>query len=161
MGKVIATDHFSLIEVKRRLRDTKEYLHRFKRQRLLFLAPEDSFRLPVISLNGYDCNDEYNFVSSASLSEYLIRQCVKDNRELFVDESNFKSFTVVDYVDEYYDSLKRLFSVTCFCLLDKNLNVSRKIVVCLGSLHHAPRVFYRDDKYRFYFDKLASYNDLH
>jgi hypothetical protein len=160
MPRAIALDHFSLIEVKRRLKHAKEYLQRYKTQRLLFCAPKDHLLLPVIELNEYNCYDEYNFINSVDLSEDLIRDCVNQNRELFVDESGFVRFNVFDYANEYYDVLKRLFSVTCFCLLDKDMNVDCKVIICLGSLHHAPRIFYRDARNRFSFDKLMMYDDL-
>ena len=160
MPKVSATDHFTAAEVKRRLSEAKRYLQRYKTQRLLFLAPENHLSLPCISLQNYDCLNEYNFVNTVDLSEELVRQCVKDNREMFVDESKFKIYNLHEYVDEYLDALRRLFCVTSFCLLDRKKNMMMKVVICLGSLHHAPRLFYKDTKNRFYYDKLAAYNDL-
>jgi hypothetical protein len=160
MPKISATDHFTAAEVKRRLSEAKRYLQRYKTQRLLFLAPADHLSLPCISLQDYDCLNEYNFVNTVDLSEELIRQCVKDNREMLVDESKFKIYNLHEYVDEYLDALRRLFCVTSFCLLDRKKNMMMKVVICLGSLHHAPRLFYRDTKNRFYYDKLAAYNDL-
>lgn len=159
-GKKIHVDRFTAAEIKRRIKHAKEYLQKYKTQRLLFLAPKDPLLLPTIYLDGYNCYDEYNYVSSVDLSEELIRECVKDNREMFVDESLFEFYNVIDYVNEFYIALQRFFSVICFCLLDKNNNVTCKVVLCLGSLHHAPRVFYRDARGKFYFDKLMMYDDL-
>ncbi len=160
MARIVPNDRFCAAEVKRRIKHAKEYLQRYKTQRLLFLAPDNHFELPCIYLEGYDCLNEYNYVSSVELSEQLIRDCVKENRELFVDESKFRSFNVIEYVDEYFDALQRFFCLTCFYLLDRENRMTRKIVLCLGSLHHAPRIFYRDDRYRFYFDRLSMYDDL-
>jgi hypothetical protein len=160
MRRTSATDRFTSAEVKRRLTETKRYLQRYNTQRLLFLAPKDHLMLPCIHLEGYDCLNDYNFVSTVDLTEQMIRDCVKDNREMFVDESLFKIYSLQDYVDEYSDALKRLFCVTSFCLLDRNKNFMMKIIVCLGSLHHAPRLFYKDAKNRFYYDKLVAYDDL-
>lgn len=160
MSKIPGTDYFTAAEVKRRLSEAKRYLQRYKTQRLLFLAPENHLSLPCISLQDYDCLNEYNFVSTVDLSEELIRQCVKDNREMFVNDNLFKSYNMFEYVDEYLDALRRLFCVTSFCLLDTKKNMMMKVVICLGSLHHAPRLFYKDAKNRFYYDKLIAYNDL-
>lgn len=160
MPKIIATDCFTLAEVKRRLTECKRYLQRYKTQRLLFLAPNDHLSLPCISLQGYDCLNEYNYVSTVDLSEKLVRDCVKNNREMFVDESMFKLFNLFEYSEEYFDALRRLFCVTSFCLLDRKKNMMMKVVVCLGSLHHAPRLFYKDTKNRFYYCKLTAYDDL-
>ena len=160
MSRRVSVEHFCAAEVKRRLNECKRYLQRYRNQRALFLAPTNVLDLVVVDVENYDCYDEYNYVSSFDLSEQLIRDCVKCNRALFVDDSLFKSFNVIDYVDRYFVALQRYFSLTSFCLLDKNDDVFIKCIVCLGSLHHAPRVFYRDCRFKFYFDKVAEYNDL-
>jgi hypothetical protein len=160
MGRVARTDEFSLIEVKRRLKYAKEYLQRFKAQRVLFLAPDDVCSLPWISLQNYDCDDEYNFVSAVELKEEYVRECVRSNRELFVDSSNYKFYHTTSYVDDYYCSLRRLFSVTCMCLINKYEQIDFKVVVCLGSLHHAPRLFYRNRQGRYLYERLVAYDDL-
>ena len=160
MAKVIRTDQFSSIEVKRRMRDAKRYLQRFNTQRVLFLAPDDSCSLPFISLQGYDSEDDYNFVSTVDLTEEHVRKCVKDNRDLFIDNSNYKFFNTVEYVDSYLCSLRRLFSVTCMCLIDKYQRIDFKVVICLGSLHHAPRLFYRNRRKDYLYERLVAYDDL-
>lgn len=163
MPAPVATDCFTVAEVKKRIAAAKEYLQSYKTQRTTFLAPSDSLLLPVVSLQGYDCRNEYNFVKTVDLSEHLIRDCVRQNKELFTNEKNFQVFNVSEYGDEYYKGLKRLFSVTCFCLFEKTNNgkVTYKVVLCLGSLHHAPRIFYKDSLGKFSFEKLPAYMDLH
>ena len=161
MPKIPGTDKFTKAEVKRRLKSAKDYLAKYKTQRLLFLAPDDHLLLPCISLQSYDCENEYNYVSSIDLSEQLIRDCVKENRELFVDHSLFKLYNTIEYADEYYDALQRLFSMTCFCLFThRKKEMTHKVVLCLGSLHHAPKIFYRDHRNNFYLEKLPAYDDL-
>jgi len=160
MAKIPGTSHFTAAEVKRRLSEAKRYLQRYKTQRLLFLAPDNHLSLPCISLQNYDCLNEYNFVNTVDLSEELIRQCVKDNREMLVDESKFKIYNLHEYVDEYLDALRRLFCVTSFCLLDRKKNMMMKVVICLGSLHHAPRLFYRNRQGRYLYERLVAYDDL-
>ena len=45
--------------------------------------------------------------------------------------------------------------------VDKNEKVLFKCVVCLGSLHHAPRIlFYNTSKKELLYEKLIAYNDL-
>jgi hypothetical protein len=160
MPSAAKTNEFTLIEVKRRLKQAKEYLQRFKTQRVLFLAPVDVCSLPYISLQDYDCNDEYNFVNAVELKEEYVRECVKTNRELFVDSSNYKFYHTTSYVDDYYCSLRRLFSLTCMCLIDKYEQIDFKAVICLGSLHHAPRLFYRNRQGRYLYKRLVAYDDL-
>jgi hypothetical protein len=154
------TEAFSLIEVRRRLQAAKEHLQRFKTQRVLFLAPKQKI-LPCIQLQGYDCLSEYNFVNSIPLTEELMMECVKDNRELFVDDNEFDFHNVQEYAASYYVQLKRLFCLTSMCFVNKHGEIDFKSVVCLGSLHHAPRILYRaGSKTTFFFDKLQSYDDL-
>ena len=160
MAGAARTDEFSSSEVKRRLKHAKQYLQRFKTQRVLFLAPEDVCSLPRISLQGYDSEDEYNFVSAVELKEEYVRECVKSNRELFVDSSNYKFYHTTSYVDDYYCSLRKLFSLTCMCLINKYKQIDFKVVVCLGSLHHAPRLFYRNRQGRYLYERLVAYDDL-
>jgi len=160
MSRVARTDEFTSIEVKRRLKSAKQYLQRFQTQRVLFLAPNNPALLPFISLQGYDSEDEYNFVSAVELKEDYVRQCVKDNRDLFVDSSNYKFYHTTSYVDDYYYSLRRLFSVTCMCLIDKYQRIDFKAVICLGSLHHAPRLFYRNRAGKYLYERLVAYDDL-
>lgn len=153
-------DCFTAAEVKRRMSAAKRYLQRYRTQRVLFLAPNEASSLTTIYLNDYDCYDEYNYVSSVELSDELIREHVRCNRELFVDDSLYKMFSVNQYVDKYLVALKRFFSVTCFCLLDSDDSVTYKVVICLGSLHHAPKLYYRDRRNKFYIEKLVAYDDL-
>lgn len=163
MPEPLSTEYFTLKEVKKRLGAAKEYLQLYKTQRTTFLAPADSLHLPVISLQNYDCKNEYNFIKTVDLSDRLIRDCVKQNRAMFADEESFQLFNISEYGDEYYKGLKRLFSVTCFCLFEKinSAKVTCKAVLCLGSLHHAPRVFYRDSRGKFWLEKLPAYIDLY
>ena len=161
MARYHDTHRFTKAEVRRRLKHAKDYLAKYRTQRVLFLAPDDHLSLPCISLKDYDCENEYNYVSSVDLSEQLIRDCVKENRELFVDHSLFKSYNTFEYADDYYDALQRLFSMTCFCLFThRKKEMTHKVVLCLGSLHHAPRVFYRDHRFNFHLEKLPAYDDL-
>lgn len=154
------TEIFTLAEVRRRLQASKEHLQRFKTQRVRFLAPKDKV-LPCIQLQGYNCLSEYNFVDSIPLTEQLVKECVKDNRKLFVDESEFEFYSVQEYAAEFYDQLKTLFCLTSMCFINKHGEVDFKSVVCLGSLHHAPRILYRaGGKSNFFFDKLLAYDDL-
>jgi len=159
------TDRFTRVETRKRMRDLKEYVQRFKNQRVLFFAPKNHSEIKSISLIDYDCFDEYNFVSTVDFSESYLIDYVKENSEIFKNRDVFRFYSVVDYVDEYFDSLRQLFSVTCFCLVDKNEKVTCKAVVCLGSLHHAPRILYRvfseHSRNRLQFDKLSAYDHLH
>jgi hypothetical protein len=159
MVKTPSTEYFSLAEVKRRLQASKEHLQRFKNQRVLFLAPKDKV-LPCIQLQGYNCLSEYNFVDSVPLTEELVRNCIKENRQLFVGQE-FEPYGTQEYAAEFYDQLKNFFCLTSMCFVNKHNEIDFKNVVCLGSLHHAPRILYRaGGRTTFLFDKLLAYNDL-
>ena len=149
---------FTVAEIKRRLRATKEYLMKYSNQRTKFLCSQN---LPRLELLRYDAEDEMNFICASELKEDELKKVVRDNQSLFVDEGNYKHMSLSDYVDSHRAQLQQLFTFTCFCLCDTKGKVLFKVVVCLGSLHHAPRILYRNEitKKTFY-EKLIAYDDL-
>lgn len=160
MARTISTKFFSSIEVQRRLRAVKEYLQTHKNQRVKFLAPSDK-KLPCATLDYYDSEDEYNFVCASALEREHLERVVALNSSLFKNNSSYDYFALSEYVDEFCASLQQLFSFTCMHFVDKNEKVLFKCVVCLGSLHHAPRLlFYNTSKKELLYEKLVAYNDL-
>lgn len=160
MARTISTKFFSAIEVQRRLRAVKEYLAKHKNQRVRFLAPADK-KLPCAILEYYDAEDEYNFICASELNREHIERVVALNSSLFKNSSLYDYFSLTDYVDEFCASLQQLFSFTCMHFVDKNEKVLFKCVVCLGSLHHAPRIlFYNTSKKELIYEKLTAYSDL-
>ena len=160
MARTISTKFFSAIEVQRRLRAVKDYLQTHKNQRVKFLAPSNK-KLPNLTLEYYDAEDEYNFVCASALEREHLERVVALNSSLFKNSSSYDYFAVSEYVDEFCAGLQQLFSFTCMHFVDKNEKVLFKCVVCLGSLHHAPRIlFYNTSKKELLYEKLIAYNDL-
>lgn len=160
MARTISTKFFSSIEVQRRLRAVKEYLGKHKNQRVRFLAPIDK-KLPCAIVDYYDPEDEYNFVCASPLEREHLEKVIALNSSLFKNNDLYDYFSLGEYVDEFCASLQQLFSFTCMHFVDKNQKVLFKCVVCLGSLHHAPRIlFYDTSTKELIYEKLVAYNDL-
>jgi len=151
--------YFTVAEVHRRLRAVKQYLMKSSNQRIKLLCVRD---LPRIDrLKDYDALDEFNFLNATDITQEMFMTVVRENRQLFLDESNYRSMSLLDYANEYKSDLQNLFCFTCMCLCDRENNVLYKIIICLGSLHHAPRILYRNEKMKkVHFEKLLSYCDL-
>ena len=150
--------YFTLAEIKRRLRATKQHFERYRNQRVRFLC---SHSLPVLQIDSYNALDEMMFLYASQIDRCDVESVVVANRDLFLDESSYKFMSLDEYVSCYRVELQRLFCVTCLRLCDIKGNVLFRVVVCLGSLHHAPRIFYRNEKtQRVYFEKLVEYDDL-
>ena len=149
---------FTAAEVQRRLRATKIYLMKYRNQRIKFLC---SHNLPRLELLYYDAEDEMNFICASELKEDAFKKVVRENLDLFADENNYKHMSLSDYVDSHCAQLQQLFTFTCFYLCDTQGKNLFKVIICLGSLHHAPRILYRDELLnRTYYEKLVAYDDL-
>ena len=160
MAPTKTTKFFVAAEVHRRLRAVKEYLQLHKNQRVKFLCTDDKM-LPFATLDYYDSEDEYNFISASPLDREHLERVVALNRSLFKDSFNYEYFTVGEYVNCFYPGLSRLFSFTSMHFIDSDGNVLIKCVVCLGSLHHAPRIlFYNTSKKELLYEKIQEYSDL-
>jgi hypothetical protein len=160
VARTISTKFFSAIEVQRRLRAVKEYLAKHKNQRVRFLAPADK-KLPSLVLEYYDSEDEYNFVCASALNREHLERVVALNSSLFKNVDAYDYFALSEYVDEFCASLQQLFSFTCMYFVDKHEKVLFKCVVCLGSLHHAPRLLYYNTRTKeLIYEKLTAYSDL-
>lgn len=131
-----------------------------KNQRIKFLSPFDK-KLPGLVLEYYDAEDEYNFICASALNREHLERVVALNRSLFKNVDAYDYFSLADYVDEFCASLQQLFSFTCMHFVDKNEKVLFKCVVCLGSLHHAPRLLYYNTRTKeLIYEKLTAYSDL-
>jgi hypothetical protein len=160
MTRTISTKFFSAIEVQRRLRAVKEYLQTHKNQRVRFLAPSDK-KLPYLTLEYYDSEDEYNFVCASELNREHLERIIALNSSLFKNTRAYDYFSLSEYVDAFCASLQQLFSFTSMHFVDKEQNILFKCVVCLGSLHHAPRILYYDTRSKkLLYEKISSYDDL-
>jgi hypothetical protein len=160
VARTISTKFFTSIEVQRRLRSAKDYLAKHKNQRVKFLAPIDK-NLPTLTLDYYDSEDEYNFVCASPLEREHIEKVVALNSSMFKNNDLYDYYSLGEYVDQFCASLQQLFSFTCMHFVDKNEKVLFKCVVCLGSLHHAPRLlFYDTSKKELIYEKLMAYDDL-
>jgi len=149
---------FTVAEVQRRLRATKAYLMKYRNQRVKFLCSQN---LPRLDLLRYNAEDEMNFICANEIKEDEFRKVVQENKSLFIDEKNYKHMSLSDYTDSHRSQLQELFTFTCFYLCDTQGKNLFKVIICLGSLHHAPRILYRDELLnRTYYEKLVAYDDL-
>lgn len=160
MAPTTSTKFFTAIEAQRRLRVAKEHLQTHKNQRVKFLCTANKL-LPFATLDYYDPEDQYNFISASPLERHHLEKIIALNSSLFKNSASYEYFSLTDYVNEFYAGLRQLFSFTCMHFVDKDEKVLFKSVVCLGSLHHAPRVlFYNTGKRELIYEKLTAYSDL-
>lgn len=149
---------FTAAEVHRRLKQVKNHLMKHKNQRVKFLCVEN---LPRLVFCDYDAEDEMNFVCADEITEQGFREVVQRHKDLFVAENNYRYMNLKEYVKRYLSELQQLFSFTCMCFCDKDGKVLFKVVVCLGSLHHAPRILFRNElTNKVFYEKLTAYDDL-
>jgi hypothetical protein len=149
---------FTAAEVHRRLKEAKYYLTKYRTQRTKFLCVET---FPRLQLCRYDAENEMNFICAEEIKEDTFREVVRDNRNLFIDENNYRYMNVKEYVKRNLTELQQLFSFTCMCICDVNGKVLFKAVICLGSLHHAPRILFRNElTNKTFYEKLIAYDDL-
>ena len=146
-------------EIIRRLRSVKRMLLN-KNQVLVY--DKEIFSLPL------QPQDEASFYTALDHNKRLFRKDVFLseilNRPQLFDRSNFSLTSVQQYVQDNSDSICKSFSVTAmlFTRYRKQKDVVKHVIVCLGSIYHAPRVFYRDESSgRVVYQKSTEYMDLY
>lgn len=87
---------------------------------------------------------------------------IADNKRLF-DRDNFIHTDTLDYVSRRKRTLCKSFAVTAM-LFTKYRNhsiVHKHVIVCIGSIYHAPRLFYKDiASNNIVYEKCSEYVDL-
>lgn len=145
---------FTLLETRERIKQVKYYLS--SKERVDFLIPE---RFTYVKIPGYDSLDEYSFVQSPELTERIMRQHVRDNRDSFAGV--FSNYSVFHYPKEHSQLQKILCVFGMRFYKYKSTETTKSVVACLGSKHHAPRILWRDhSNNRVIFEKLPHYLDL-
>lgn len=146
-------------EIIRRLRSVKRMLLN-KNQVLVY--DKEIFSLPL------QAQDEASFYTALDHNKRLFRKDVFLseilNRPQLFDRNNFSLASVQQYVQDNSESICKSFSVTAmlFTKYRKQKDVVKHVIVCLGSIYHAPRVFYRDESSgRVVYQKSTEYMDLY
>jgi hypothetical protein len=147
-------EKFVVAEVHRRLRAVKRMLLN-KNQALLFNAeiPRLDIKLPR--------EDEF-YLRPQAFNDKLFLSVLTANQQLF-DKSNFLHQDLLAYCSLRAKQLTSAFAITAmlFTKYRKQDVVEKHVIVCIGSLYHAPRVFYRDEKTkRVVYEKVTEYLDL-
>lgn len=137
-----------LIAIKRMLKTKSQVLY-FKSDVLdcldIDLTDVDSF---------YTCPIAFN---KAKFYKYIA-----DNKRLF-DRDNFVHTGTLDYVSRRKRTICKSFAVTAmlFTKYRDYTNVHKHVMVCIGSIYHAPRVFYKDiASGNIVYEKCSEYVDL-
>jgi hypothetical protein len=144
----------TIIEVYRRLRAVKRMLEN-KNQALLYDYKINSLDIKTVEPDVF-------YLAPVQFDKALFLQAVVDNESLF-DRSLFIHRDLRSYIEERRYDICKSYSVTAmlFTKYRKQAIVSKHVIVCLGSIYHAPRIFYRDESSkRVVYEKVAEYNDL-
>lgn len=146
---------FSAIEVYRRLSATKKMLLN-KNQSLLYdgTIGRLSIDLPI---------EEDFYICPILFDDALFFEYMKSNESLF-DKSNFVHQDIKQYIADNQSRICKSFSITAmlFTKYRRQEQIEKHVIICLGSLYHAPRVFYRDEKTKkVIYEKVPEYIDLY
>jgi hypothetical protein len=145
---------FAVAEVFRRLRAVKRLLLN-KNQCLLYEA-----EIPRLEIN-LPSEDSF-YLRPDAFNDKLFLSVITANRQLF-DKSNFKHQDLQAYCSLRSRDLIRPFSITAmlFTKYRRQHIFEKHVIICLGSLYHAPRIFYRDEKTKkVVYEKVTDYIDL-
>lgn len=146
---------FSAIEVYRRLSATKKMLLN-KNQSLLYDGLIENLRidLPI---------EEDFYIRPILFDDALFFEHLKSNASLF-NKSNFVHQDIKQYIADNQSRICKSFAVTAmlFTKYRRQEEVKKHVIICLGSLYHAPRIFYKDKSTgRVIYEKVAEYIDLY
>lgn len=145
---------FTLMEARERVKSIKKYLS--NKERVQFLLPE---KFTYLSIPEYDPFDEYNFVSTKEITKEMLVAHIRRNRKAF--EGEFENIPVCDYPKMCPELQKVLCVFGMKFHSFKSEKITKSVVVCMGSRHHAPRVLWREESTkRVIFDKIPAYLDL-
>lgn len=148
-------DRLTVAEVHRRLRAIKRMLN--NKSQVLYYAAES---LDCLNIELTDVENFYTCPISFDKRQFL--RYVGEKKELF-NRSNFIHTDVLDYVSKRKRSICKSFSVTAMLFTkSRHIDVLQKhVIVCIGSIYHAPRLFYKDvASNRVVYEKCSEYIDL-
>lgn len=151
-------ERMTAAEVGRRLRAIKRMLGN-KSQVLLYV---DHIHNKFDSLSIDISEAESFYVNPIKFDKAQFLKYVGDNKKLF-DKTNFIHDDLLSYVARNKKTLCKNFAVTAMLFVKfRRMDVTQKhVIVCTGSIYHAPRLFYKDvasDKV--VYEKCSEYLDL-
>jgi hypothetical protein len=157
--KVSNCNYMTNAEVHRRLRSVKRMLSN-KNQVLLYQG--QIFSLPI------EVEDEATFYSALSNNKVAFNKSIFlseiiDRPNLFDRDSFSFCSSIQQYIQDNCQEICKSFSVTAmlFTKYRKQDKVEKHVIICLGSIYHAPRIFYRDElSGRVIYQKSTEYLDL-
>jgi CTP synthase (UTP-ammonia lyase) len=145
----------TVAEVHRRLRAIKRMLG--NRNQVLYYQ---ALNLDCLQIDLTDVESFYTCPIHFDKAQFL--RYIGENKNLF-NRDNFISGEVLDYVSNRKKTICRSFSVTAmlFTKYRDFTDVKKHVIVCLGSIYHAPRLFYKDiASGRIVYEKCSEYTDL-
>lgn len=116
-------------------------------------------------INGLDIETvepDVFYLAPSQFDKALFLQAIVENKSLF-DRDRFIHQDLRSYIEERRYDICKSYSVTAmlFTRYRKQAVINKHVIVCLGSIYHAPRIFYRDESSkRVVYEKVSEYNDL-
>jgi hypothetical protein len=147
-------------EVYRRLRSIKRVLLN-KNQALLY--NKEIICLDMGLLADREIQSEDFYLRPVSFNDALFLKTIADNKELF-DKSNFTHQELMQYVRSNQKTICQSFAITAmlFTVYRKQQVIKKHVIICTGSIYHAPRIFYRDESSkRVVYERVIDYSDLY
>jgi hypothetical protein len=86
------------------------------------------------------------------------------SRPQLFDRSNYGLISLSQYIEDNSSNICKSFAVTgmLFVRYRKQRDVLKHAIICIGSIYHAPRVFYKDESSgRVVYEKSIEYMDLY
>lgn len=151
-------ERMTAAEVSRRLRAIKRSLNN-KSQVLLYT---DRIHNKFDSLSIDISEAESFYVNPIKFDKAQFFEYLGENKKLF-DRTNFMHDDLLNYVSTNKKTLCRNFAVTAMLFVKfRRMDVTQKhVIVCTGSIYHAPRLFYKDvSSDRVTYEKCSEYLDL-
>jgi CTP synthase (UTP-ammonia lyase) len=145
----------TVAEVHRRLRAVKRSLAN-KSQVLYY----QSLNLDCLKLDLTEVESFYTCPISFDKKQFLAYII---NKQSLFNQDNFIHADILDYVSNRKKTICKSFAVTAmlFTKYRDFSEVHKHVIVCIGSIYHAPRLFYKDmASGRIVYEKCSEYIDL-
>ncbi len=144
----------NVAETHRRLRAVKKSLMN-KNQALLYDAEINCLDIEL-------CDEDEFYLAPIKFDDQKFFSYLLNNAELF-NKSNFVHQDLFEYVNDRKKDLCRSFATTAmlFTKYRKQSIINKHVIVNVGSIYHAPRIFYRDESSkRVVYERCSEYIDL-
>lgn len=150
---------FTQAECLRRMKALIEFCQVGRKRMQIHLWHSPPKVRPVLEFL-YDHEDPASYVNAPAVDECFIGW-IAENSGLFVNDSSYRTRKLMEYASEQY-YLKQFFSVVAIrSVRQKDAARLVSAVACLGSIHHAPRIFCRlSPSASAMMHKLDAYADL-